>query len=202
MKESVSDIIDHRLDPRQVSERIQRLSADADGCRVWRNYHLIGDVIRGEVVSAGACLIDRVEAALNDEPTVLVPARANPEAESAGEAGSASGDAANKGGARGDTLKAAGLFAVAASLALVAVITQVPSPEQSASPASIAASNSVSPATGATGDTSGTGTATGRQEFASEFGQMLVEHGEFSATTGLNGLLAYAKVVSNEPLGE
>ena len=39
-----------------------------------------------------------------------------------------------------------------------------------------------------------------QQKFAQEFGEMLSEHGEFTASSGLNGLVAYAKLVSNQRL--
>jgi sigma-E factor negative regulatory protein RseA len=198
MKETISEIIDQRVDPHRLSDPIERIAADAEGCTTWRNYHLIGDVIRGEVSFTGGCLVSRVQTALHDEPTVLAPVATARQATGSDDRASDDGPRAV---GRGDTLKAAGLFAIAASLALVAVITQLPgSDEASLSPAIATIGDE-----GITTDNEENDTATDpdrqHQDFASEFGQMLVEHGEFSATAGLNGLLAYAKVVSNEPLG-
>ena len=204
MKETVSDIIDQRLESDQVGDRIETIAADVEGLRAWRNYHLIGDVIRGEVDSAGSCLIGRVSLALTDEPTVLAPSSANRAPDAGGVVTGSASPVATAEGSRGDTLKAAGLFAVAASLALVAVITQLPTTDGPGGDQSLAR-NAASPTTAVTageGLAAGNPGAADEQAFASEFGQMLVEHGEFSAATGLNGLLAYAKIVSNEPLGD
>lgn len=202
MKETVSDIIDQRLDPRQVGDHVETIASDSDGVRTWRNYHLIGDVIRGDVKSAGPCIIDRVSSALTEEPTVLAPSSvsgisaATPSDRGAGKTRAATV------ASRGDTLKAAGLFAVAASLALVAVITQVPVPNDHADGQTVVRNDNDTVPSASSAVNEGDGAVVEAQAFASEFGQMLVEHGEFSATTGLNGLLAYAKVVSNEPLGD
>ena len=38
--------------------------------------------------------------------------------------------------------------------------------------------------------------------FSEEFNEMLVEHGEFTASPGLNGLMAYAKFVSDQGLDQ
>ncbi len=195
MKQTISDIIDRRPEAVDAGEPFERIATDADSCRAWRDYHLIGDVIRGEVTATGTCLIARVQDALADEPTVLAPgAKRSATAES--------DRSASTGGSRGDTLKAAGLFAVAASLALVAVITRAPDssapvagPELAAVPTPSAEAVQAPQVAGATGSDT-------QQAFASEFGQMLAEHGEFTSSAALNGLLSYAKLVSNEPLAE
>jgi hypothetical protein len=78
------------------------------------------------------------------------------------------------------------MFAVAASLALVAVVTLNPATKK---PAQVQLASSTTEA-----DT------IQQQKFAQEFGEMLVGHGEFTASAGLNGLLAYSKLVSNQRL--
>ncbi len=198
MKEIISDIIDQNLNPEMVPEALERIAADADGCRVWRNYHLIGAVIRGEVRGQGTCLMDRVRVQLEQEPVVpgarvlhnpLRPTQQGivPPARSGGRFRQA------------DALKAAGLFSLAASLALVSVITLVPQ-NQDSSPTALA-SRSIGQESGSSVIETSTMTATGAWSQA-EFGQMLAGHGEFTGAAALNGLLAYAKFVSNEPLGE
>ncbi len=194
MKQTISDIIDQQLDAADSAGQIDRIAVDPENCRAWRDYHLIGDVIRGDVQSTGTCLIDRVQAALSDEPTVLAPV-------GGGDGESFPGRADKSGGSRGETLKAAGLFSLAASIALVAVLTQVPATDDSQRTQTVA--STTVPATGepASGDAVADA-ASDREAIAAEFGQMLVEHGEFTTTAGLNGLLAYAKLVSNQPVGE
>lgn len=196
MKETISDIIDRRLDLSSATREFGRIAADEDHCRVWRDYHLIGDVIRGEVRSTGTCLVSRVQIALESESTVIAPDRSTrmghvPESQGRDQTITGAGRS------RGDTLKAAGFFSLAASMALVAVITLVP--QDHASRDSEVASRSTSIASGAD---PATVRAVTNDSFDAEFGQMLAGHGEFTGTTGLNGLLTYAKLVSNQPLGE
>lgn len=194
MKQTISDIIDQHADSADPADRLRRIASDPDGCRTWRNFHLIGDVIRGDVRATGGCLIERVQASLESEPTVLAPSGQAP-------AKASTDTAAGPGGSRSDTLKAAGLFSLAASIALVAVLTAAPETADPQRENAVAAT--VTPA----------GTASGAvvqpeitppesDAIAAEFGQMLVEHGEFTTTAGLNGLLAYAKLVSNQPIAE
>ena len=49
MKDIVSEIIDQQVDPSELGEAINQVVRDRAACERWRNYHLIGDVIRGEV---------------------------------------------------------------------------------------------------------------------------------------------------------
>ena len=73
--------------------------------------------------------------------------------------------------------KSAGALALAASIALAAVITLNPiAPEQ------------------------GAGLTDNGARFEQEVGEMLAQHGEFTSSPGLNGLVVYAKLVSNEPI--
>ena len=73
--------------------------------------------------------------------------------------------------------KSAGALALAASIALAAVITLNPiAPEQ------------------------GAGLTDNGVRFEQEVGEMLAQHGEFTSSPGLNGLVVYAKLVSNEPI--
>lgn len=196
MKETISDIIDRRMDPSSASREFGRIAADEDHCRVWRDYHLIGDVIRGEVRSTGTCLVSRIQIALESESAVIATDRGT-RMEHAPESTGRDQTITGAGRSRGDTLKAAGFFSLAASMALVAVITLVP--QDHASRDSEVASRSTSIASGAGPVTE---RAVTNDSFDAEFGQMLAGHGEFTGSTGLNGLLTYAKLVSNQPLGE
>ena len=180
MKDTVSEIIDQRVGPGELGSEINRVSSDRKACTKWRNYHLIGDVIRGEVNATGDCLMERINTAVEQEPTVLAPA-AKKETVSTNT----------------DAIKSAGMFAVAASLALVAVLTLRPESASVEGGAVIANSTTGQSLNSSTVVNSSTDQ---QQSFESEFGQMLVEHGEFTATPGLNGLIAYAKMVSNENL--
>jgi len=183
MKQQISEIIDQRLSAEETDAEIGRVARDPEGCRVWRNYHLIGDVIRGESL-AGTCLVEKLQSRIEREPTILAPARAS--TEGSGVIGGS--------GRSSDTVKSAGLFAVAASLALVAVLTL--SPDRDTTPGNLQVQSPAVPTL------TPASAAAEAASFESEFGQMLVEHGEFTANSGLNGLITYAKLVSNERLGQ
>jgi sigma-E factor negative regulatory protein RseA len=69
--ESVSAFVDRELAGREV---VDELLADKDLAESWSNYHLIGDVMRGEAPEViNLDLADKVMAALDDDVTVLAP---------------------------------------------------------------------------------------------------------------------------------
>jgi len=204
MQNTISDIIDQQLDEKELVTRLNKLDCDEQSTKSWRNYHLIGDVLRGDVASAHGCLIQRIDKALEAEPQVVVT---NPESDD------------NRDVSRPEVWKSAGLFAIAASMALVAVVSFNPTNSRNEPGTSTIATTVPATSLGATAlgtaavdetTNSQTGqSATGSAlqgpiaaDFAAEFGQMLAEHGEFSTSSGLNGLIAYSKLVSNEALDQ
>jgi negative regulator of sigma E activity len=128
--------------------------------------------MRGEIVCAGTDLSPRISVALDNEPTVLAPRALNKDSR-----------------VTGDIWKPISMFAIAASLALVAVITLNPADKK------VSGQNQLA-------STTAPAETIQQQKFAQEFAVMLVEHGEFTATAGLNGLVAYAKLVSNQRLDQ
>ncbi len=187
MKNTVSELIDQRVAPHDLADFIDQVAKDHRALGKWRNYHLIGDVIRGEVTSTGNCMMGRVQQALEAEPTVLAPI-AEPVTNNIEVVRPSNIEA----------LKSAGMFAVAASIVLMAVLTLSPGAPMAERDGSEIARNTVNRAPEvATTNLTEPGQ---QQAFETEFGQMLVEHGEFTAASGLNGLIAYAKLVSNENL--
>ena len=186
MNEKISALIDRQGNPRQRREAFDRLLAD-DGarrrrCRVWQRYHLIGCVLRGEVEQTGADLGERIRARLADEPTVLAPAARLASARTVARIVSW----------RSASWKSAGLLALAASVALAAVITLQPAGDEGAG-------GGVGNSIAGIADIADTADDHGVR-FAQEVGEMLAQHGEFTSSPGLNGLVVYAKLVSNEPI--
>ena len=167
MSETVSRLVDNELPEKEVGEAIGNLAAEEHITRRWRNYHLIGSVMRGEGTAVGRDLSQGIASRLEQEPTVLTPA-AMPERVVKQES---------------DTWKPVTVFAMAASLALVAVITLVPGPVDSPGGQQVAQVE-----------------ASDDEKFAKEFDEMLAEHGEFTASPGLNGLVAYSKLVGSQSL--
>ena len=174
MNDKISTLIDLEGDAADRQEMLNRIQDDSRAHDLWHRYHLIGGVIRGEVEIAGNDLSARIRDQLDHEPTVLAPL-----------------EKPRGTGVLADIWKSAGMLALAASIALMAVVTLKPVEEPANAGDRIASSNSENDVL----------SPEARGVFEQEIGEMLVEHGEFTASAGLNGLIAYAKLVSNEPIG-
>ncbi|MCF8192464.1 MAG: sigma-E factor negative regulatory protein [Burkholderiales bacterium] len=68
-KERISELMDGELDGLQADLLLRRMN-DGDARASWEAYHLIGDVLRGDL---GCQVSGRVSARLAAEPTVLAP---------------------------------------------------------------------------------------------------------------------------------
>jgi len=162
MKEKISQLVDQELSAAERDRVLASLAGNPESVRAWRDYHLIGNIIRDEVDVVGSDLSENIARSLENEPVVIAPG-ANPAPR-----------------ATPDLWRPVAMFAVAASMALVAVVTLGPVNQ---------------PVDGVPGIAS---SPTAPDFFSSEFDEMLVEHGEFTASSGLNGLVAYAKLVSDQ----
>ena len=167
----ISALVDQQDDPRQRRELFDRMAVDAGARKVWQRYHLIGCVLRGEVEHTGADLGERIRAQLAHEPAAT-------------EEMSATRRYARwliqaLAGLVAPFMKPAGMMALAASIALAAVIV-VNLTGQEGNPNRIAADTET--------------------RFQTEVREMLAQHGEFTSSPGLNGLVVYAKLVSNAPI--
>jgi negative regulator of sigma E activity len=77
MNEKISTLMDGELERDEAMQTIRHLGQDKSRRALWDEYHLIGDVLRGE--SSGEIKrrqksADAIFARLANEPTVLVPA--------------------------------------------------------------------------------------------------------------------------------
>lgn len=75
MKEQLSALIDGEFDITNSDHLLIVAKSDGELRHAWNAYHLIGDVMRGEMTRHNN-MTDRVMRALDDEPTVLAPAAA------------------------------------------------------------------------------------------------------------------------------
>ena len=78
MKQQLSDLMDGELDAVRSDAAWKSLTSDTELRDCWRTYHLIGDCMRGAVVTdsvARAAPTAKLMARLADEPTVLSPGR-------------------------------------------------------------------------------------------------------------------------------
>lgn len=72
--ENVSALIDGEIDGHEAHQAMLRLKDTEQARESWSTYHIIGEVMRGEVLPA-LDISHRVMAALETEPTVLAPRR-------------------------------------------------------------------------------------------------------------------------------
>ena len=79
--ERLSALMDNELDDHQVASEIEKFGEDPDRQTAWETYHLIGEVLRGELAGEAAVLgVDvtrRVAERLASEPAIV--ARPRPE---------------------------------------------------------------------------------------------------------------------------
>jgi sigma-E factor negative regulatory protein RseA len=74
MNDRISALMDGEVDQKSAAQLIEALTRDADAVRTWRNYHLIGDAMRGGLLLSEG-FTERLAQRLAAEPTVLAPRR-------------------------------------------------------------------------------------------------------------------------------
>ncbi|GIU41980.1 anti-sigma-E factor RseA [Shewanella sairae] len=112
-QEWVSAAVDGEIDEHTLAE----LAADADSHEQWRDYHMIGDAMRGELPKAMSLdLSASIMAAIEDEPAIVAPQPIVTEEPKVAETKVAST------GKIIPLFKQFGQYAIAASVALVAVV--------------------------------------------------------------------------------
>lgn len=72
--ELLSELMDGELNEDAIDGELDRIKRDPEREKAWETYHLIGDALRGEVVSVVG-IDERVHTMLANEPTVLAPRR-------------------------------------------------------------------------------------------------------------------------------
>lgn len=72
--EQISALMDGEAGEQEAHQALLRLGDTAEVREAWDTYHLIGDVMRGELAQR-VNVLDRVAGALAHEPTVLAPAK-------------------------------------------------------------------------------------------------------------------------------
>lgn len=171
--EKMSALVDGEIDGRERQMMLDALANDPDMRARWGRYHLMGDALRRDLpVAVDHGLAARVSAALENEPTVLAPQR-------------------HWGGAGRGVKRAAGL-AVAASVLGVAVLVGLPQGNDPQGVDNVVASTVPAP---------GTLVAEvprwdrGQPMVESRLNSYVVNHNEYSASTGMQGMLPYMRIV-------
>ncbi len=171
MNEKLSALLDGELSDAELRDALAQLARDPAARRAWERYHLMRAMMRGEVGrTMGAGFADRVAARLPALPQPSVPRVQL---------------AAWRGG-----LRYAGGFAIAASVAAVALFNL--NPVVSSNPArTTAGAGKAAPVEVARRDAR-------QQELDSSLNAFLVEHSEFTAASGVSGVMSYARFVSHD----
>lgn len=184
-KEQVSALTDDEVQGAELRSLLDDLHQDPELQERWSRYHLIGDALHANLSRADTTrLSERVWAALEDEPTVLAPRRQTrlpPLAK-----------------------QAAGL-AIAASVAAIAIFSvqnlgEQPGAGQFAQPAAQVA-QVMQPATAGNLAELASATAPSPAQQAAmrdSLNPYLVNHNEYSVSSGMQGVLPYARIVSYE----
>lgn len=173
MSEKLSALIDNELDDLERERALKELGRDSELVEAWSRYHIIGLAMRGDQVSPGVDLADRVAQHLHSE-TAPAP----------GSRGERS---------RGAWLGSAGNLALAASMAVVLVAGGVILGLQDERPARNVASGADARVMFADEATRWDGADPGAED---ALNALLIEHGEFTSASGMNGLTAYTKFVA------
>ena len=165
--------MDQELNADQQRSVIDEMICDESVGRTWQRYRLIGDIARGDIDRVGTDLTEKIRERLQAEPTVMAPCQA------------VRGNRIAGSDAGTGIWKPVGLFALAASLAVVAVVTLGPLDDP------------FRQGTIAVVDQTVPGQAVMSAE---EFNEMLAGHGEFTSSPAFNGLLAHVVLASNQTL--
>lgn len=177
--EKLSAFMDDEIHP----EVLASLKQDDEARGRWMRYHLIRDVLSGHTEALPSSdFAGRVSAALRDEPTVLRQVRRG----------------------IGHTVKQVAGLAIAATVATVAVLTVQQSdisPGSVTAPAQLA-TNGTSPVDGirSVNASSNPPVRSFDQEVQSKLSKYLINHNEYSASSRMQGMLPYMRIVSVTPV--
>ncbi len=173
MKEKLSSLLDGELEASELEQTVKRAAGELLMRETWGRYHLIRDVMRGQLSSLAAPgLVHAVSSQLQSEPSILVPRRRSRIRVKA-------------------TLWVAGM-AVAASVASVAIVgVRWFAPDQASAPALIA--QSVESADYLR--SSGIRWQAVSTDVERDLNMYLVQHNEFTPATGMNGVMSYMRFV-------
>ncbi|HEC13898.1 MAG TPA: hypothetical protein ENI80_11765 [Acidiferrobacteraceae bacterium] len=172
-KEKISVVLDSEHSSTEFDEVMSLLKTDESVRRSWHCYQIIGAAIRKELgVSIDSQLVDRIRAQIEKEPTCLAPWRLRNLVDY-------------------QFFKPIVSLAVAASVATVAIFAVQ---QFELMPSTVINQVADTGVLGAHSDATRWDTLS--PEMENKMNTYLVEHGEFTSMSGMNGLSAYAKFVS------
>jgi sigma-E factor negative regulatory protein RseA len=189
-REQLSALVDDEL-TQEASSVIESLLEDNEAKETWARYHLIGDSLRGHFPGQIGDISGNVSQAIASEPTILAPAKTSANRKSS------------------DLMKPVMGFAIAASVAAVAIFNvqqakEIPEAGQPVIAQSSIATSQQSLATSiATPQlvNQKTGQAQIYQAVNIDYrlNRYLVNYNEYRANTGVSGMPPHVWMVANEP---
>lgn len=173
MKEKLSALLDGELETSEIVQTVKQTANESPMREAWGRYHLIRDVMRGQLDSLAAPgLAESVSSRLKSEPSILVPRR--------------------RSGIKVKATRWVAGMAVAASVAAVAIVgVRSFGPDQGSAPQLFA--QSVETADYLRND--GIRWKAVSTDVENDLNMYLVQHSEFTPTTGMNGVMSYVRFV-------
>jgi sigma-E factor negative regulatory protein RseA len=191
-EEKLSALVDGELEHRQVDELLARVREDDELRARWASYHLISDALHNNL-SQGVDLdiSRRVSAAIEQEPVIFAPIwqRLRPSRklikQAAGAAVAASVTAVALLGAQWVNLGPGAMVADGTgTLPTTQLVAEAPSAQDGSSAALVALDQ---------------GNGDGNEQvWAHSLDSYVVNHNEYAGSTGMHGVLPYARLVSYE----
>lgn len=172
--EKLSAFMDDEFHP----DVFDSLKQDTEARARWTRYHLIRDVLSGHTETIpSANFVERVSAALRDEPTILRPARRR----------------------LGQTVRQVAGLAIAATVATVAVLTvqQSPVTETGGTQPSLAVVDNAGKDYHQVSNSSAEHPID--SEVQSKLSSYLINHNEYSISSRMQGMLPYMRIVTVTP---
>lgn len=180
--EQLSALVDDELHGPALRQALERLRSDGDMQGRWGRYHLISDALHANLSAADSSSLHlRVRQALESEPTLLAPRRK----------------------ARLPLLaKQVAGVAIAASVAAVAILA-IRQPDMQPggdafAPATVAQMARPAHDMVQLASTGSPAIAVVGQSARGRLNPYLVNHNEYSVSSGMQGVLPYVRIVSNE----
>ncbi len=179
--EQLSALVDDEMRGPALRQALEQLRRDAELQERWGRYHLISDTLHANLAFAQAAgLHRRVHQALEQEPTLLAPRR-KPRLSALAK-------------------QVAGV-AIAASVAAVAILA-VQQSDLEPGPAPAPLAQMVRPAANSAVQLASTGSSplalVAERSVRGQLNPYLVNHNEYSVSSGMQGVLPYVRIVSNE----
>ena len=185
MNEKISALMDSELGKKEQEPVLIELRHDANLSQTWERYHLIGGALRNELeILVDATFADQVIANIEKEAIVIVPRRWQ------------------QGSFQRMGRFAAGI-AIAASVSVVAILSlpfivhlgaQTKTQLAQVTTPIIQSTPGVTQVADNTQNNLVNNDEGRRREWQSSLNPFLVEHSEFTPTTGMNGMISYAHV--------